>query len=77
MADRPATFITYSLAYMDRVNYRFGAAAGMASNLHITGSQSAFLAAIFFIGYLTFQVPGSAYAQRKSAVALIFWARRH
>lgn len=70
----PATFITYSLAYMDRVNYGFGAAAGMASDLHITGSQSAFLAGIFFIGYLTFQVPGSAYAQRKSAVALIFWA---
>ena len=33
-----AVFITYSLAYLDRANYGFGAAAGMAKTLGITGS---------------------------------------
>jgi len=70
----PAVFVTYSLAYLDRVNYGFGAAAGMAHDLNITKAQSAFLGSTFFIGYLILQVPGSAYAQRGSAVRLIFWA---
>ena len=74
----PAVFITYSLAYLDRANYGFGAAAGLAQTLHISGSQSAFLGALFFLGYFLFQVPGAAYAQRKSArwivfVALLSW----
>lgn len=74
----PAVFATYSLAYLDRANYGFGAAAGLAHTLHISGSQSALLGALFFLGYFLFQVPGAAYAQRKSArrivfVALISW----
>ena len=74
----PAVFVTYSLAYLDRANYGFGAAAGLAHTLHISGSQSALLGALFFLGYFLFQVPGAAYAQRKSArrivfVALISW----
>ena len=74
----PAVFVTYSLAYLDRANYGFGAAAGLAQTLHISGSQSALLGALFFLGYFLFQVPGAAYAQRKSArrivfVALISW----
>ncbi|MEG9434547.1 MFS transporter, partial [Terriglobus sp. ADX1] len=35
----PAVFVTYSLAYVDRANYGFGAAAGLADELHITASQ--------------------------------------
>lgn len=74
----PVVFITYSLAYLDRANYGFGAAAGLAQTLHITGSQSALLGALFFLGYLLFQIPGAAYAERRSArritfVALIGW----
>ncbi|MES2391006.1 MAG: MFS transporter [Acidobacteriota bacterium] len=74
----PAIFITYSLAYLDRSNYGFGAAAGLAETLHITGSQSALLGALFFLGYFLFQVPGASYARRKStrwlvACALISW----
>ena len=70
----PAVFITYSLAYLDRVNYGFGAAAGLARTLHISESQSALLAALFFLGYLLFQIPGAAYAHRKSARRIVFIA---
>ena len=70
----PAVFITYTLAYLDRANYGFGAAAGLAQTLHISGSQSAFLGALFFLGYFLFQVPGAAYAQRKSARRIVFVA---
>lgn len=70
----PAVFVTYSLAYLDRANYGFGAAAGLATTLRITDSQAALLAALFFLGYLLFQIPGAAYAQRKSARLLVFIA---
>jgi sugar phosphate permease len=70
----PAVFITYSLAYVDRANYGFGAAAGLARTLHISDSRSALLGALFFLGYFLFQVPGAAYARRKSARRLIFAA---
>lgn len=32
----PIVFITYSLAYLDRANYGFAAASGMAADLMIT-----------------------------------------
>ncbi len=70
----PAVFITYSLAYLDRANYGFGAAAGLAATLHITNSQSALLGALFFLGYFLFQIPGVAYARRKSVTRLLFLA---
>ena len=70
----PAVFITYSLAYLDRANYGFGAAAGLAKTLHITGQQSALLASLFFLGYLLPQIPGATYANRRSARRLIFIA---
>jgi sugar phosphate permease len=70
----PAVFITYSLAYLDRANYGFGAAAGLAATLNITKSRSALLGAIFFLGYFLFQVPGAAYARKKSARHLVFFA---
>ncbi|CAN5727760.1 MFS transporter [soil metagenome] len=70
----PAVFVTYSLAYLDRANYGFGAAAGLAATLHITASQSALLGSVFFLGYFAFQLPGAAYARRRSASHLIFVA---
>lgn len=70
----PAVFITYSLAYVDRANYGFGAAAGLAETLHITSSQSALLGSLFFLGYFIFQIPGAAYARKRSARRLIFIA---
>lgn len=70
----PAVFVTYSLAYLDRANYGFGAAAGLAATLHISNARSALLGALFFLGYFLFQIPGAAYAQRKSVTRLIFFA---
>jgi sugar phosphate permease len=70
----PAVFVTYSLAYLDRANYGFGAAAGLARTLHISDSRSAFLGSLFFLGYFLFQIPGAAYARRKSAARLVFIA---
>ncbi|HEX8810484.1 MAG TPA: MFS transporter, partial [Terracidiphilus sp.] len=70
----PAAFITYSLAYLDRSNYGLGAAAGMATELHISQQQSALLGAMFFLGYTLLQIPGTAYASKHSARRLIFVA---
>ncbi len=69
-----AVFITYSLAYLDRANYGFGAAAGLAVTLHITASQSALLGALFFLGYFAFQVPGMVWARRHRSTRIIFAA---
>ncbi len=66
-------FITYSLAYLDRVNYGFGAAAGLAQSLGISPNIAALLGATFFLGYFLFQIPGGHYAESRSAKRLIFW----
>ncbi|ADB38311.1 major facilitator superfamily MFS_1 [Spirosoma linguale DSM 74] len=70
----PIAFITYSLAYLDRANFGFGAASGMAADLHITPAMSSLLGSLFFLGYFFFQVPGAVYAEKKSAKSLIFWS---
>ena len=70
----PVVFVTYSLAYLDRANFGFGAAAGMAQSLHIGGAQNSLLSAVFFLGYFAFQIPGAALASRRSARWLVFAA---
>jgi len=70
----PVVFITYSLAYLDRANFGFGAAGGMARDLHITQVMSSLLASLFFLGYFFFQIPGVYYATNKSTKRLIFWS---
>ena len=70
----PIAFITYSLAYLDRANFGFGAASGMAADLHITPAMSSLLGSLFFLGYFFFQVPGAIYAENRSAKKLIFWS---
>ena len=74
----PAVFITYSLAYLDRSNYGFGAAAGLAATLDISKDRAALLGSLFFLGYFLFQVPGTALARRVGprllvALALMAW----
>ena len=69
----PVIFITYSLAYLDRANFSFAAAGGMAKDLGITASENALLSALFFLGYFMFQIPGAAYAQKYSVKKLILW----
>ncbi len=70
----PAVFVTYSLAYLDRANYGFGAAAGLAATLHITDKQASLLGSLFFLGYFAFQVPGAVLARKRSASRLVFFA---
>jgi sugar phosphate permease len=70
----PVIFITYSLAYLDRANFSFGAAGGMAEDLHITKTMSSWLGSLFFLGYFLFQIPGVHYAAHRSAKKLIFWS---
>lgn len=70
----PIAFITYSLAYVDRANYSFGAAGGMAKDLAITAEAASLLGALFFLGYFFFQVPAAWYAEKRTAKELIFWS---
>jgi sugar phosphate permease len=70
----PVVFITYSLAYLDRANFGFGTAGGMADDLNITAATASLLSSLFFLGYFFFQIPGALYAANKSAKKLIFWS---
>ncbi|MCL2895375.1 MFS transporter [Brenneria tiliae] len=69
----PIIFITYSLAYLDRANYSFAAAAGINEDLGITRGMSSLLGSLFFLGYFFFQIPGAIYAEKRSVRKLIFW----
>lgn len=69
----PVIFISYSLSYLDRANFSFGAAAGMATDLHISAAENSLLGSLFFLGYFLFQIPGAIYAQKYSAKRLIFF----
>ena len=74
----PIAFVTYSLAYVDRANYSFGAAGGMTQELGITEGAGALLGALFFLGYFFFQIPAAIYAEKYSAkriltVSLVLW----
>jgi sugar phosphate permease len=70
----PLAFITYSLAYLDRVNIGFGEAGSMSKSLNLTDDQFTFFNASFFIGYVLFQIPGARYAAQRSVKKLMFWA---
>ncbi|MBV9659364.1 MAG: MFS transporter [Verrucomicrobia bacterium] len=70
----PVVFITYSLAYLDRANFGFAAAAGMNKDLGVSDQMKSLLASLFFLGYFFFQIPGGIYAERRSAKVLVFWS---
>jgi sugar phosphate permease len=70
----PVVFITFSLAFLDRANFGFATAGGMAEDLDITTAMSSLLGSLFFLGYFFFQIPGALYATEKSAKKLIFWS---
>ncbi len=70
----PIVFITYSLAYLDRANYGFAAAAGINQDLGISKGLSSLIGALFFLGYFFFQIPGAIYAERRSVKKLVFWS---
>lgn len=68
----PVLFITFSFAYLDRVNYSFAAVGGIGHDLHISASAEALIGALFFFGYFAGQIPGAIYAERNSPKKLIF-----
>jgi sugar phosphate permease len=68
----PLLFITYSFAYLDRVNYAFAAVGGIGRDLNITASTQALIGALFFLGYFAGQIPGAIYAERTSPKKVIF-----
>jgi sugar phosphate permease len=70
----PLAFITYGLAYFDRVNFGYAEARGLKDTLGITAQFSSLITASFFIGYTLFQIPGAGYAARRSAKKLVFYA---
>jgi sugar phosphate permease len=70
----PLVFVTYGLAYFDRVNYGSALAGGLDKTIGMTPAVSSLVLALFFVGYTAFQIPGAAYASRHSAKKLIFWA---
>lgn len=70
----PIIFITYSLAYLDRANYGFAAAAGIEHDLGITQGTASLIGALFFLGYFFFQVPGAMYAVKHSVRKMIFYS---
>ena len=69
----PIVFITYSLAYVDRANFGFGSASGMAADLHISGEENSLLGALFFLGYALFQIPVARLSER-NAKSVMFWS---
>lgn len=70
----PIAFVTYSLAYLDRSNYSIGSAGGMAEDLNMSSGMDALVAASFFLGYFFFQIPGTIYAERRSARRLVAYS---
>jgi sugar phosphate permease len=69
----PLAFISYGLAYLDRVNYA-SAEKGLSGALHLSPRMGPFVMASFFLGYCLFQIPGAMYASKRTVKWLIFWA---
>ena len=63
----PMVFISFSIAFLDRANFGFALASGMAKDLNITSAMASLLGSLFFFGYFFFQIPGALYAANKSA----------
>ena len=68
----PVVFVSYSLAFVDRTNFGFALAAGMARDLGVTGGAVSLAGALFFLGYFPFQAPGTRLAERRSIRWVIF-----
>jgi hypothetical protein len=73
----PVIFVTYSFAYVDRANYGFGAAAGMADDLHIDSNALSLLGALgsflgtYLVGYLNGAAGGNGASYLFMASSLV------
>jgi sugar phosphate permease len=73
----PAALITYTIAYIDRVNISM-ALPFLSRDLRMDPAQAGNVAGIFFWGYLLLQIPGGHIANRWSAkrfisILLVAW----
>jgi MFS family permease len=62
----PVAIIVYIISFMDRTNIGF-ALDGLHDDLGIDSTQQGLAAGVFFIGYLTLQIPGGHLAEHWSA----------
>jgi MFS family permease len=62
----PVAILVYIISFMDRTNIGF-ALSGLNHDLHLDAAQQGLAAGIFFIGYLTLQIPGGHLAEHWSA----------
>jgi MFS family permease len=62
----PIAIIVYIISFMDRTNIGF-ALDGLHNDLGIDATQQGLAAGVFFIGYLTLQIPGGHLAEHWSA----------
>ncbi len=62
----PIAIIVYIISFMDRTNIGF-ALDGLHNDLGIDKAQQGLAAGVFFIGYLTLQIPGGHLAEHWSA----------
>jgi ACS family tartrate transporter-like MFS transporter len=62
----PLIFCLYIVSYLDRANVAF-AKLSMVADLRFSEADFGFGAGLFFIGYLTFQIPGALLVERQSA----------
>src|SRR5437867_12448580 len=62
----PLAILMYLVAYLDRANVGF-AKLRMASDLHLSEEAFGLGIGIFFIGYLTLEIPGALLVERWSA----------
>jgi D-galactonate transporter len=62
----PFVFLSYVVAYVDRVNVGFAAGA-LQRDLGLTGTQFGIGAGLFFIGYCVFEIPSNLILERVGA----------
>jgi MFS family permease len=73
----PVAIIVYIISFMDRTNIGF-ALDGLHHDLGIDKAQQGLAAGVFFIGYLTLQIPGGHLAEHWSAkkfvgIMILIW----
>ena len=71
-------FITGVLQFLDKTALNYANLFGMRADLGLSGSQYAWLASLFYLGYLVAQFPGSLLFSRLETGKLlgactIFW----
>src|SRR4051794_13597678 len=73
----PVAIVVYIISFMDRTNIGF-ALGGLHHDLGIDSAQQGLAAGVFFIGYLTLQIPGGHLAEHWSAkkfvgIMIVVW----